>query len=215
MERLKEHKGILILTSIIILSPVLIGLLLWNQLPAEVATHFGSDGQPNGWSSREFAVFGLPLFVLACHLLCSAATFADPKYNRINGKVFKLILWICPFVSLFCAIATYGYALNSSLNIDSFGKAFVGIIFIILGNYLPKCRQNYTIGIKLPWTLHDEENWNRTHRMAGWLWMAGGVLLILLMIFNIGNIFVFLGMMFVMVSVPVIYSYIYYLKHNK
>lgn len=214
MEKWKENKFSILITSIIILLPVVIGLLLWEQLPNEIATHFGSNGEPNGWSSKAFAVFGLPLFVLFCHLLCSGATCADPKNKRINDKIFKLILWICPVVSLFCAVSIYGYALNMDINMDTLGKAFVGVVFIIVGNYLPKCRQNYTVGIKLPWTLSDEDNWNHTHRLAGWLWMVGGALFVLLIFVDFGEMWMSIVLMGIMVLVPMIYSFLYYMKHK-
>ena len=84
---------------------------------------------------------------------------------------------------------------------------------MVIGNYLPKCKQNYTLGIKLPWTLDDEENWNRTHRFAGFLWVVGGVLIAI-------NAFLewewlFLVVVFAMVLIPAIYSYLYYKKQKQ
>ena len=90
----------------------------------------------------------------------------------------------------------------------------VGILFIVIGNYLPKCRQNYTVGIKLPWTLHDEENWNRTHRLAGKIWMVGGLLFLLLAVSGYENTVIMPIIMLVIVFVPVVYSYLYYVKHK-
>lgn len=214
MEKMKQYKGTILITSIVILLPILAGLLLWDKLPNEVATHFGANGEANGWSSKAFAVFGLPLFVLACHLVCCVAACADPKTNRISGKIFKLIMWICPLTSIFCGVGVYGYVLNMNLNISTFGMVFVGIIFIIIGNYLPKCRQNYTVGIKLPWTLHDEDNWNHTHRFAGWLWTICGILFILLMFLNIKMEWLIAMLLVVTALVPMLYSFLYYLKHK-
>lgn len=90
----------------------------------------------------------------------------------------------------------------------------VGVVFIIIGNYLPKCRQSYTVGIKLPWTLDSEENWNRTHRMAGGLWMAGGAVLMLLSLLGQISVFIFLPVVLVMTLVPTVYSYLLYRKLN-
>lgn len=214
MRVFKEHKKTMIITSLVTLLPMIIGLLLWNKLPAEIATHFGANGQPDDWSSKEFAVFGLPLFLLVIHLICSMCTSADPKYSHISDKIMKLVLWICPFVSLFCAVAIYGYTFYPKLNISTIGCVFVGIIFIIVGNYLPKCRQNYTVGIKIPWTLHDEENWNHTHRMAGWLWILGGLIFIVMGCFGCENVLVMVGLMILMTIIPMIYSYLYHVRHH-
>ena len=86
---IKQNKKLLLLTSVITLLPVFIGLFLWNQLPDSVATHFGLNNQPDGYSSKAFAVFGLPLILLAVHLVCVVATNIDPKskdINKINKK---------------------------------------------------------------------------------------------------------------------------------
>ena len=83
---------------------------------------------------------------------------------------------------------------------------------MIIGNYLPKCKQNYTMGIKIPWTLDNEDNWNKTHRLAGFLWVIGGVLITLNAF--LGNEWVFLAITLVMTLVPVGYSYLYYKNHK-
>lgn len=83
---IKQNKKLLLLTSVITLLPVFIGLFLWNQLPDSVATHFGLNNQPDGYSSKAFAVFGLPLILLAVHLVCVVATNIDPKSKDINKK---------------------------------------------------------------------------------------------------------------------------------
>lgn len=214
MERLKANKGTIIITTIVCLLPILIGILLWDKIPNEVATHFGSDGAPNGWSSKGFAVFGLPLFVTGCHLLCTGVTCADPKSQRLGGKMFKLILWICPLASLFCAVSVYGYALDMNISVDLIARIFVGLLFVVIGNYLPKCRQNYTVGIKLPWTLDDENNWNATHRFAGWVWMIGGVIFILGIFVDFETMWFSLGLILVLAFIPALYSFIYYVKHK-
>ena len=214
MKKLKEHKKSLIITSIIILLPMLVGILLWNKLPDEIATHFDGNGVADGWSSKPFAIFGLPLFILAVHLICAIATCADPKNQRISDKILKLILWICPAVSWIGQIAIYGYALGYKFNSATIAMIFVSVLFIVVGNYLPKCRQNYTVGIKLPWTLHDEENWNRTHRLAGKLWMCGGVVFLVLVVLGYGNSWILPVLMTALTLVPMIYSFLYYINHK-
>ena len=79
-------------------------------------------------------------------------------------------------------------------------------MFTIIGNYLPKARQNYTIGIKIPWTLANEENWNRTHRLAGYLWMACGILMIIMCLTRFVPFEWLIGLFLIMVLVPCIYS---------
>ena len=92
----KKNKKIILITSMITILPILAGLILWNKLPEQVATHFDFNGIPNGYSSRAFAVFGPYLICLFAHLFCAFGTLADPKKQAIGQKMYALILWICP-----------------------------------------------------------------------------------------------------------------------
>ncbi len=86
------------------------------------------------------------------------------------------------------------------------------VLFIIFGNYLPKTKQSYSMGIKLPWTLNSEENWNRTHRLSGFLWVIGGALFLMLTFFGWWNLYVLLGIVLAMALIPTVYSYLLYRK---
>ena len=105
---------------------------------------------------------------------------ADPKGKNIAAKPFGLLLWICPLVSLFCGTMTYAKALALPVDINLVGGLFLGLMFLAVGNYLPKCKQTYTVGIRLPWTLADEDNWAYTHRLAGKVWTIGGLVILAL-----------------------------------
>ena len=213
---IKENKKKLILTSIIILLPILIGLILWNKLPDKLPTHWNAEGVVDGWSSKAFAVFGLPGFLFAVHWVCVLASSADPKKQNIEGKVLNIVFWTCPIISVLGGVLIYGTALGMEFKVDKIMLALMGIMFIVIGNYLPKCKQSYTMGIKLPWTLSDEENWNRTHRMGGKLWVASGFILILCMLLptNAMSVIV-LTILAVAVIVPTVYSYRLYKKKEK
>ena len=213
---LKRNKVTIILTALITAAPMLLGLALWSRLPETIATHFDMNGVPNGWSSRAFTVFGLPLFLVAVHLLCAFGTMMDPKRKNIQDKMYKLVLWICPVISVLVCTAVYLYALGVNVDMARTAEVMVGILFIIIGNYLPKCRQSYTMGIKLPWTLNDEENWNATHRFGGRLWMGCGVVILALSLLDLArNTGVLLGLVLVMVLAPTAYSYLYYRRRQK
>ncbi|MBQ9618465.1 MAG: SdpI family protein [Oscillibacter sp.] len=205
----------LLLTCACILLPVCAGVVLWGRLPERVATHFDFYGVPDGWSSKPFAVFGLPLFLLCVQLLCAFAVSHDPKAGNVGGKIRALVLWICPAVSLFTAAMIYPNALGYSMNMTMFAMLLTGTLFVVVGNYLPKCRQNYTIGIKLPWTLADEDNWNRTHRMAGPLWVAGGFLVILDALLQFAGPYLFVGVLTLIAVAPVAYSAALYVAKRK
>lgn len=207
---LKKYKYLLLLTSLIILLPMVAGLCFWSRLPESVPTHFDGTGQADGWSSRGFAVFGLPLFVLVLHWICFAAVIADPKATNLSRKILHLTLWISPAVSLFAGLSIYGTVLGAPINTARTANLLLALMFIAIGNYLPKCAPNYTVGIKLPWTLHDENNWRRTHRFAGFLWMIGGVLLLPAAL--LPTMWVTFAVVLVLALLPVIYSLLLYIR---
>lgn len=213
---IKKNKGKLILTSIIILLPILIGLIQWGELPDKLPTHWNAEGVVDGWSSKGFAVFGLPIFLFVVHWICLLATNADPKKQNHTDKILGIILWICPIVSIMMFVFVYGTALGMEFKVDKIMLILMGLMFIIIGNYLPKCKQNYTIGIKVAWALNDEENWNKTHRFAGKLWVVGGVVILLIM-FLPAEIMaaVFLTIILVIAIVPMVYSYLLYRQKMK
>ncbi len=212
---IRNNKWKLILSSALILLPVLFGLIFWDFLPAQMATHWGTDGEANGWSSRAFAVFALPLILLLLHWVGFFITAADPKNKGQNRKVFGLIFWIMPILSLFTSVITYSAALGKTVHATFFLFAFLGLLFIVIGNYMPKCKQNHTIGIKLYWTLANEENWNKTHRLAGKVWVIGGFLFMAAGLLPEKLLPFALLAPILLAVIPSVYSYLYYKKQCK
>ena len=211
---LKKYKGTIIITSVITLLPIIAGIILWDRLPAEIATHFGTNNQPDGFSSKTFAVFGLPLLMLGLHLLGIFATKADPKNKNISDKAIGIVLWIIPLTSLLLMSMTYAYALGSKIRIGFIVIMFMGILFILLGNYMPKTKQNFTFGLRIPWTLNDEENWVKTHRFSGKVMVLGGAVICATAVFE--NPWIFFPVVLIMLLVPLAYSYkLYKDKNNK
>ena len=204
---LKANRKTLIITSIVTLLPVLIGIICWNRLPDVMATHFGMNNEANGFSSKAFSVFGIPAILLAVLWLGAFVTSNDPKRQNISPKMFSLVVWIAPVTSLVVAAILYPVNLGYALDITFFVELLSGVMFIIIGTYLPKARQNYTIGIRVPWTLANEENWNRTHRLAGTLWIICGILMIIICLTRLAPVQWFVGILLIMVLVPCIYSY--------
>ena len=207
---IKKHLKTLILTSILTLLPIVAGLYLWDTLPEQVPSHWDVNGEIDGWSSKPFFVFGLPCIMLALQWLCALGTAADPKKANHSGKVMQLVLWIIPVLSIVLSAMTYMVVLGHTVRVEVIMPLIIGLVFTIIGNYLPKCKQSYTVGIKIPWTLDSEENWNRTHRFAGRLWLVCG-LGIMLTAF-IGGFWVFLAIVLVMVLAPRVYSYVLHRK---
>ena len=212
-EMTKKNKWEFLISSIVILLPCIMGIAFWNELPEQMATHWGISGEADGWSSRAFAVFAVPVFMLVMHWVCILITFLDNRNRNQNQKAMRLVYWIAPVASLFANAFIYATAFGMELSSDTAMIAIIGALFVMIGNYLPKCKHNYTLGIKVKWALENEENWNATHRFGGKMWVAGG----LLMMFGIFlpetyATIVMVGAMFVLVILPVLYSYWYHKK---
>ena len=177
---MKINRKTLILTTLVCLLPILAGALLYSRLPETVPTHFNLNGEPDGWSSRAVAAFALPALMLVMNFVLQFALNADPKRQNMSGALMKVVVWTVPVLSVLCSGMTLAKALGYNVRIEVVLPVFMGLLFILIGNYLPKTKQSYTMGIRLPWTLSSEENWNRTHRLAGFLWVLCGVLFIVM-----------------------------------
>ena len=205
--KIKINKKLVLFTSILILLPSLVGCVFWNQLPEEIPTHFNLLGQADGYNHKMSAIFGLPTLMLLMHWLLLFLMIKDPKSSNISSKIQLLIYWIIPFVSCLSMISIYGASLGYSMMSGILAQIFMGVIMIVIGNYLPKTRRNYIIGIRLPWTLENDENWSKTHRLAGKIWVLGGLLLFLNAFVQLYVYWVFFLTLFFVVIIPSVYSY--------
>lgn len=213
MKKNPENKSFVI-TTLLCLVPMALGLALYARLPEQLPTHWDWQGNVNGYMSKPAVVLGLPLFFAAMNGLMHFSLRADPKRANIIGNIRILIRWTMPVLSLIILPYTYLWALGwQQIPMEKLIPVLVGLLIMGLGNYLPKCRQNYTSGIKLPWTLYDGDNWNRTHRMAGRLWMVGGLGIMVSAFWGGGTLL--LAVILAITLIPGIYSYCLYRKKQK
>lgn len=212
---MKEYRKSLILSSLLTLLPIAVGLLLWDRFPAQMAVHWGLDGQPDGWAAPLIAIVGLPVMMAALNVLCMLLTWKDPGNQGRNRKPLKLVLWIVPVISNLCSYLMYGLALGMDFSVSNIMVGAMGLMFAVIGNFMPKMKQNSTMGIKIPWTYSSEENWNATHRFAGKLWVVGGIVIALsaLLPDNWGMTVMLVGLLALAV-IPSVYSYRYYKRQK-
>lgn len=210
---IRTHKKQLMIASLLILLPIAVGLLLWDQLPDTLNTHWGMDGQADGSSSLPFAVFAPPVIMLALFWVCVFFTAKDPGNQGRNHKPMVMVLWIVPVLSNLCSGMMYALALGAEFSVSNVMVAFMGLMFAVIGNYLPKCQMNSTIGIKVPWAYTSEENWNATHRFGGRVWLIGGLLMAAsALIPGDAVLYVMFPAIFILAFIPMIYSWRYYKK---
>ncbi|MBQ9083182.1 MAG: SdpI family protein [Clostridia bacterium] len=207
---MNKIKKTLLWTSAVTLLPMVSGLVLWNRLPDQMISHWGPDGTPDDTASKWFVVFGLPLLMVALQWLCAWVTMRDPGNRQQNRKVLYLPLWIVPLISILCGGMMQAAGLGLRVPVGRLVFLLLGALFVVVGNYLPKCSPNRTIGIKIKWTLADDGNWYATHRLAGRSWCVGGVLLALCAFLPDGiSRWVMIPAIAIMVVVPILYSWQY------
>ena len=200
----------MIISSLVALLPIIAGVMLWDKLPAELPIHWDVSGNVDGYASRAFVVFLFPLILTALHWLTIFVTSIDPKRQNHSDKMMIVVYWLVPALSIVISLACYATALGMDIMMDALVPALMGVIFIVIGNYLPKCKQSHTVGIRLPWTLNSEENWNKTHRLGGYTMVIGGIVIFATAF--IGIFWLFMVITAVMVIVPIVYSFVLYKK---
>ena len=196
-----------IITTIVCLIPVIIGAILYPKLPDTIVTHWDASGNPNGWSPKMVGAIVFPGSLVLVNIIFPMLLKLDPKYNNMNEKIKHLLHWIIPVVSIFCSSSTLAVALGKDVKINLIGSLFMGMILVVIGNYLPKVTQSYTVGIRIPWTLNSEENWNKTHRMAGFLWVICGIIMMITGFLGIGGASIIV-IVVITIFVPILYSYL-------
>ena len=205
---MKMNKKQPILTSFVIVLPALLGAFFWNALPEQVPTHFGIDGQADGYSSKVFTFVAFPILFVLFQIIALASLERESVKVTVPAKMRKLYAWIVPALSFIVQGSIYANALDWVKSSPTLVTAFLGSIFIILGNYLPKTHRNHTIGIRSPWTLSDDKNWHKTHRMAGKLWVLGGSLILLENFVQVAMPYVMGVVIAIMIIAPMIYSFL-------
>lgn len=206
----KYFNKTLLITSLVCLFPILVGILLYDKLPSEVPIHFDLEGNPDNYASKNIAVFLLPLFLVFINIVAHLGIDNDPKKQNTPLIMKNIGKWLVPIIAVFIVPTSLLIAIGIEIKLVSIVTIFISLVFIVIGNYLPKCKPNYTIGIRVPWTLNSEENWNKTHRFSGFLFFFVGILTL---IFALFNYFEFLLISIIVVGIlPILYSFILYKK---
>ena len=193
-------------------------IAVYPSLPAEVVTNWGFNGNVD-YSSKStlwilWAVNAgmIPLFFIMPKI--------DPKgksYAKVDGfyAYFRLVTVI--FLALMMEITILSANDPHRFNVGKIAEIGIALLFIFIGNYLPKCRQSFTLGIKTMWTLSDERVWNKTHRLGGVLFVIAGVVTLAAALFCGEKVMFVVTMVTVLgtVIVTTVYSYILYRKYNQ
>jgi len=170
---------------LIIAIAVVASAVVYPRLPETIPTHWNMDGQPDGWSSRAFGAWITPLLLLFTWGLFRVLPAIDPRganYARFGGA-FEAIIDSLMLFLLGMHIVLLRAGLGHPVQMQRIGPFGVGVLLTVIGNLLPRARPNWFIGIRTPWTLSSDRVWEKTHRLGGRLFVAGGILIALVSLF--------------------------------
>lgn len=202
-----------IVSLIILFLPFIYLAYEWNSLPQQVPIHWNHKGEIDNWGSKVSLIWTLVSLLIVPYLLMLIIPKIDPKNKlaTMGGKYEQIKLVFLTFLTGLTILIIYSSKNEEIANPNSI-LILMGLLFIILGNYFKVIKQNYFIGIKTPWTLENEQIWKMTHRMAGKLWIVGGLLIVILCLIlpSTMAIWVFLTITILISLIPVGYSYFKY-----
>jgi uncharacterized membrane protein len=198
--------------------PFVVLAIVWDRLPAELPMHWNMRGEVDRIEAKGFSAWMLPIVGLGMYLLMLAIPWLDPKRridpNQRSVRAFRLIvpLLMTGIFGITC-LTWLGFPINTS----SAMYLLISVLFLAMGNFMGAMKPNYFIGIRTPWTLESPENWRKTHRLGGKVWVFGSLTMILLWFLVPVEVYfwVFLAGILIMAIVPVGYSFYIYLKDKR
>ena len=172
----------IIISLVLIVAATLAGLLLWNQFPEQMASHWDANDQVDGYMSRFWGVFLMPIVTLGMLALFLVIPGIDPlkaniaQFRETFNLFITFIVGFMLYVHALTLLWNLGY---TSLGIGQSMLPAMGLLFILIGSLLRKAKRNFFIGIRTPWTLSSDTVWGKTHQLGAVLFTASGVLAVI------------------------------------
>lgn len=207
-------RNILILSGVVVLAMLAVSSYVWGQIPAgeQVCVHWNAAGVCDDFGSKFTGIFLMPLMTLGLVGLFAIIPRIEPRASHIaQSRKAYLAVWAVMLLFLLgFHIVLMLNLLGRNVDISIYAPFLVGVMFIVIGNYLGKVRSNFMFGIRTPWTLSSEMSWNKTHRLGGKLFVLLGILFVVINVFTTGEVWVYilLGSIMVMLLVLTVYSYL-------
>lgn len=196
---------------------VLAGLLLWNRLPDPMPGHWNAAGEIDGYISKFWGVFLVPIISIAL----TGLFLIIPRIDPLKANIAQFRAAFNWFIVVFMAYMLYVYALTlvaalgTPFNMTLMLLPAVGLLFIGMGYLMSGAKRNFFIGIRTPWTLSSDTVWDKTHKLGSKLFMLGGVVTILCAFLGESGIWIMLVAMLGASFVPIVYSYVLYQRETK
>lgn len=203
---------------ILIVTSLLIELLVYNKLPDLVPVHWNVSGEIDGYGPKIVGAFLTPVIMIFTWGGMKFLPKIDPRkrnYEKFE-KSYSIIVNMLITFFFVVHIVTLGTALGYNIPVGMIVPIIVGLLFVVIGNYMPKLKSNFFIGIKTPWTLSSEFSWRKTHRLSSKLFVAAGIVIIISGFISNAYIKIaaFIISLSVIAIVPLAASYFYAEKEN-
>lgn len=202
-----------IISLLFVFSAIALAAILYPSLPEQIPTHWNAQGEVDGYMKKPGGVIIMPAMAVFTFVIMKLIPVISPKGFRIDefSDVFgALQVTLVGFMSI-VAILVLMEARGLDVRINEMIISGIGLLFVIIGNYLGRVRKNFFIGIRTPWTLASDEVWNRTHRIGGRLFILSGVIIWIGAILRLPLTWT-VGVAVGLVLIPVVYSYFLYRK---
>ena len=204
-----------------IIAPVVYLAIVWDTVPETVALHANLKGEVDRYGSKNELItmtLLLTLLNVAIYFLLPQVYRIDPKRYAAENKsrLFRIAFAVSVFIAAVLCLLIYS-SIHEDIKFSTrFILAGVGLLFAVLGNYMYNIKPNYFAGIRLPWTLNNDENWKKTHLLGGKLMFAGGLLIAVICLFTsfLLSMILLLAILFLIILITCIYSYNLYRKLN-
>ena len=200
-----------IISLVFIAAALIVVAVLYPSLPEQIPTHWNAQGQVDGYMKKEVGAIVMPAMAVFTYVIMKLIPVISPKgfrTDKFSDVMGVLQVTLVGFMSII-AILVLLEARGLNVRINEMITAGVGLLFVIIGNYLGKVRKNFFIGIRTPWTLASDEVWNRTHRIGGRLFMLSGVIIWIGAFSGVPLIWT-VGVAVGLLLIPVVYSYFLY-----
>ena len=200
---------ILIITTLMCIVPIILGVILYNQLPEQMAVHFGLNNEPNSFAPKEFALFGIPLLMTALQIICCISSDCMEQKKQ-NKKYINIYKWIIPIIGMVCYLTMLAYGAGIELDMRIIVCITLGIIFMIIGNYMPKTEIN-----KLQMYYVRKDFWEKIKRPAGYFFVIIGLAFIISAFLNSMVSFILMIILIICAVLTTTYSLYLFYKNRK
>lgn len=206
-------RSILVVTGITALAGFIVSAWAWGQVPdgAQIPIHWGANGEANGYASKAVGLLLLPAMTLGIGTLLAFLPRIDPRRANLvrSGPAYQAIIIAVLLLMLALHVAAVISATGQHVDMARIVPIGVGMLFLIMGNYLGKTRSSWFFGIRTPWTMSSERSWTKTHRLGGYLFAAFGAMMVVVAVIDPKSmVWALIPGLAVIVGVLFVYSYL-------